>query len=66
MRVIEVFDRDINNWIVTPFENLKVADVFRIFDNGERLIDENKNSVWIADSLPYHNEDGILTILTLY
>ena len=66
MRIIEVFNKELNNWIVTPFENLRVADIFRIFDDGERYIDENKNSVWIVDSTPYHNGDGQLTINTLY
>lgn len=67
MRTIEKFDKSDNEWIKAPFKSLKNGDVFRIFDNNKRYVnEEDGNNVWIAISDFYQREDGMITIDTLY
>ena len=64
-------------WLITDLSSLRKADVFRIgvVRNVEvpvkskvvvRYCDENGDNVWIATSDPYKDDQGNLTINTLY
>lgn len=49
-------------WQDIEFMNLKPRDIFKIYDNGKRFVDTNGHDEWIVTSLPYINENGILTV----
>jgi len=66
-RIIEKFNKEINEWEEIPFFNLKEGDIFRIFVDKKRFIDRNDgNNVWIAKSDSFINKDCIWEIYTLY
>jgi len=66
-RIIERFNIITGNWDVINFADLVDKDIFRIFDLGIRYINKNDgNNVWISKGEPYINNDGILTIQTIY
>lgn len=55
-------------WEDVEFKDLKIGNIFRIFDNGKRYSDPvTGNNIWIASSNPYYDlEDNELKIDTLY
>lgn len=66
-RSVWVFDLTTRKWVRWKFANLKSGDIFKITDGDERYTNwETGDSVWIAEGEPYQNEDGVLTIKTLY
>lgn len=66
MRIVQKYDEFNSIWLDVEFDDLHCDDMFRIFDNGERFIDEDGNSLWVAVSEPYVNQYGILTIDTKF
>jgi hypothetical protein len=67
MRKIEKYNPDNGNWESLEFQELVDGDIFRIFDNEQRYVNQaDGNNVWIATSNPYLNESKIWTISTLY
>ena len=55
-------------WEDVEFKDLKIGDIFIIFDNGKRYSDPvTGDNVWIASSDSYYDlEDNVLKIDTLY
>jgi len=55
-------------WEDIEFKDLKIGNIFRIFDNGKRYSDPaTDDNVWIASSDSYYDlEDNVLKIDTLY
>jgi ribosomal protein L21E len=60
-RIIQVFKN--NEWVNIEFKNLRKGDKFKIFnDNNETIIDNKGNTEWIALSNPKLNKDKMLFI----
>jgi len=67
MRSTEFFNKLTSKWEEVNFENLKIGDIFRIFENGKRYTNRaGGNNVWIATGDAYLNQDKIWQINTLY
>ena len=67
MRIVEIFDEQTKLWREVEFSQLCEGDIFRIFDDDGRYINQvDGNNVCIAMGSPYINNDGILTVKTLY
>lgn len=47
-----------NQWVDIEFKNLKHGDRFRLFDNGERVVNSKGHSEWIACGEPYFKDDN--------
>lgn len=57
---IRTVERMINDqWVVCGFSELRINDVFRLFDNGVLFIDHKGKTEFLAISDPYKNEDEI-------
>lgn len=64
-RIIEVqVQIDPEKWQTIPFENLKIGNTFRVFDDGKVLKDDSGNTQWTVTREPYFNENGILSVDT--
>lgn len=60
-RIIQVFKN--NEWVNIEFKNLRKGDKFKVFnDNNETIIDNKGNTEWIALSNPKLNKDKMLFI----
>jgi len=60
-RKVEVFTDD--GWEEIEFENLKVNDIFRMFESdGEPVEGEKGSHIFIAKSNPYLTEEDVWTI----
>jgi len=45
-----------NEWKAIPFSELRINDIFIIFDDGERISDENGNDEFKVTSNPKYSE----------
>lgn len=68
MRKFERYDKSTKQWEEVEFQDLKINDIFRIFDNNERYFDpETDNNIWVVDSNPYCDlKTNELKVDTLY
>jgi len=67
MRRVERFNKETGCWDEAEFKNLIIGDIFRLFDDEERYVNNiDGNNVWIAKCEPYIDNDGIWVINTLY
>ena len=65
-RKVSVFCETTGEWLEVFFCQITDKMVFRIFDDGQRYMDKNKNTVWIAKGSAYLNDKGIWEVKTLY
>ena len=59
IRTVQIYKN--NQWIDVEFKNLSHNDRFRLFDNGERVVNSKGHSEWIACGEPYF-KDGNWTV----
>ena len=53
-------------WIEIEFCELKKNDIFRMFEpTGEKVYNDNRETIFIASSDAFVGENGVLTINTL-
>ena len=66
-RTGEKWNIELKEWESIEFKTLIKGDVFRLFDDGERYVNEKDgNNVWIATGSPFICNEGVWAIDTLY
>lgn len=61
-RIVEIYIN--GDWHEVDFEELSEGDRFRLFDNGEKVVDPKGKSEWIASSEVFKNKYGDLVVNT--
>lgn len=59
-RVVHVFDSGV--WIEVKFDKLKEGDRFRLFQDGEQVINTKGQKEFIASCSPFINQYGDLVV----
>jgi len=62
-RKVERYEND--KWINIKFKDLKIGDIFRMYENDNELVRDSENRyIFKATSNVFPNENGILSIET--